>query len=480
MKKIFILSIVSLSFAVMSGYALAHHALAQDVAAVSATEQITVQDLGVEDPGMLPTSRFYFFKNWGRAIERVLTRDPIKRADLELEITNQQAAEIEKIKEVSPERTDVIAKAAENYQSNVDRLKTRLEALQETSQNPNVDKLLEKLTDRSVKHQQLFDELKQKFSDNPELKQRFEAMGDKMNELLAKVPEKFDNPDAFKERIRRTMEARPEGAFKELRGMEIIDRIGEKLPEAHRAQLENVKDEFLNKFEERINRMPEDQKQAMLKPEMLERLSGDPERRIKIMEEMGGRMNLPAELEQKFEAAKEQMMTRSIEKGEIGQAQAEEQIKRAEKAIEDLNTAVNGSNASSVDIGGMQNALTQAKNHLAKAKESFAAGKYGEAFGQAMSAFSAARNGARVPFHRPVLIPGQVPGATLPQTVTQPRTAIPQILPPGVLVPKIIAPIVPPPGATTGTQSPLPIGKCGDGICDLIEKEKGLCAIDCR
>ena len=64
------------------------------------------------------------------------------------------------MKEVSPKRIDSITEAAENYQSNIERLKTRLDELKETNKNPNVDALLEKLADRSVKHQQLFDELK--------------------------------------------------------------------------------------------------------------------------------------------------------------------------------------------------------------------------------------------------------------------------------------------------------------------------------
>ena len=129
MKKILILSIVCLSLAVMSGYALAQEGATQDAVAALSEKQITAQGLGVEDPGMLPTSRFYFLKNWSRAVKRTFTFDPVKKANLELDIVNQQAAEIEKIKEISPERADAIAKAAGNYQNNAERLKNRLETL---------------------------------------------------------------------------------------------------------------------------------------------------------------------------------------------------------------------------------------------------------------------------------------------------------------------------------------------------------------
>ena len=121
----------------------------------------------------------------------------MKKAELELDIANEQAAEIAKMKEVTLIAWARSQKASQNYQTNVDRLKNRLEALKETSQNPNVNTLMEKLADRSVKHQQLFGELKQKFENNPELKQKIGVMQDKMNEALMKVPEKFDSQKRF-------------------------------------------------------------------------------------------------------------------------------------------------------------------------------------------------------------------------------------------------------------------------------------------
>ena len=83
--------------------------MAQTADTIDATEtaiqvvEITAQDLEVENPGMLPTSPFYFLKNLGRTIKRTATFNPIKRANLELEIANQQAAEIAELKEIAPE-----------------------------------------------------------------------------------------------------------------------------------------------------------------------------------------------------------------------------------------------------------------------------------------------------------------------------------------------------------------------------------------
>lgn len=415
----------------------------------AAQAEITTQDLGVEDPGILPTSRFYFFKNITRGIKRVFTFNSIKKAELELNISNEQAAEIAKMKEVSPERTDAIAKAAGNYQQNVDRLKTRLDAIKETSQNPNVDKLMENLADRSVKHQQLFDELKQKFEDKPELKKNFEKMQEKMNEAVVKIPEKFDSPEMFKERIKKAIEARPNNLFKEIRGMEMMERIGEKLPEDRRAAMEGVKDELLKKFEERVNAMPEDTQKTFVIPHILERITspGDPDfdLRMKILEDVKGRVSLPPAAREQMESVQGQILKEAAEKGEITKEKAEEQIARAEKSIKVLGIAIDepGAHLTDTDIARMKNLSDQAKKHLDDAKTALADGKYGEAFGRATSADMIARNALKgnvlfksqpAPLPKPIPMPAPET-RSLPESIAPLTSGVcPQIAPPSPIL----------------------------------------------
>lgn len=384
-------------------YALAQEDPGQNAASAPAEAQVTVADLGAEDPGILPTSRIYFLKNWSRSIKRAFTFNPVKKAELELDIANQQAAEIAEMKEVAPDRADAIAKAGQNYQANVDRLKNRLEALKDTSQNPNVDKLMEKLADRSVKHQQLFDELKQKFEDKPELKQRFGEMQNKMNEALVKIPEKFDSPEVFKNRMKRVIEARPDSPFRELRGMEMMEKIKEKLPEDRQAGFEGVKDDLMKKFEERINAMPESAQRTFMVPHILERMPppGDPDfdLKMKVLEDMKGRVLLSPATREQIESAQGRILEKAAEKGEIGKEKAEEQMRGAQKAISELEsrlaryiTEPDFEPEPDYKITQMKNLLAQAKRHLDSAKTALEAGKHGEAFGQATSAEMIARN----------------------------------------------------------------------------------------
>jgi len=238
--------VVFLSFLAISWWLIA---APTQVEAVSQQEEITTQDLGVENPGILPSSPFYFIKDWGRGIKKILTFDPVKKAELELQYTNEVAAEIKKLEEISPSNIKAITKAVTNYQENVERLKSRLEGLKETSQNSNIDKLLDKLVDRSLQHQQLFDDLVSKFENQTQLKEEVKVSQEKINEMISQVPQKFENIDVFKERLETAVENKANGALKELQAVKIINQIKEKLPEQSRGKIQELQNNLIEKFE---------------------------------------------------------------------------------------------------------------------------------------------------------------------------------------------------------------------------------------
>lgn len=207
-------------------------------------EEITTSDLGIENPGILPTSPFYFLKEWKRDLKKVFTFNPVKKAELELEEANERAAEIKKLEEINPQNTGAITKAVQNYQRNMERLKTRLENLKETSENPNVDNLLDKLVDRSFKHQQLFDNLQSKFEEKIELKEQLRAGQEKIDEVVSQIPKKFEEPAAFSERLENMIQNQAEGVFRNIRAVEIIDRVVRKLPAEQQEKFQGLKEKL--------------------------------------------------------------------------------------------------------------------------------------------------------------------------------------------------------------------------------------------
>lgn len=243
MKKYIILSLIGI-FAFSS------------VAVFAQTDAATTDNLGVENPGILPSSPFYFIKEWRRGITRVFTFGSEKKAELELEETNERAAEIKKMEEVSPQNTEALSKAIGKYQENTDRLKARLESLKETSENSNVDKLLDKLVDRSLQHQELFDNLREKLADKEEIKEQLKIAQEKIGEAVSKIPEKFENAEAFKERLGQKLEQKiedvkenAEKGLNELRAVKNLELLKENLPAVQQKDIQDLKDKMIKKLE---------------------------------------------------------------------------------------------------------------------------------------------------------------------------------------------------------------------------------------
>lgn len=136
-------------------------------ASYASTGMITNTDLGVEDVGMLPTSSFYFFKEWKRGISRMFTWNAVSRVELELRITNEKAAEVLKVEETKPDDVGARIKAMGNFSDATERLEARLVKLKDTSENPNVKSLLLKLNEQSLQHATLLNQLGERYHTDP-------------------------------------------------------------------------------------------------------------------------------------------------------------------------------------------------------------------------------------------------------------------------------------------------------------------------
>lgn len=229
MKKIPLIALI-LAFVSFFAYAAFGAALSQvdsnEQPAVT-TEEITIADLGVEHPGLLPTNPFYFFKEWGRGIKMFFTFNKASKARYELEIANQKAAELKKVQEAQPNDAGAMNKALDNYNENIEKLKARLQSLKETSANSNVDKLLNELVDRAMKHQQLFEKLKVERED---INDKIENIQTQMVSVLQEAANRLDTPEKFKERLDSAVQAQKENLLKELRAIQFINKIKECCP----------------------------------------------------------------------------------------------------------------------------------------------------------------------------------------------------------------------------------------------------------
>jgi len=373
----------------VAGVAFAQNGEETGVDLVDPAEVVTSGDLGVEDPGILPTSRLYFFKEWGRGIQRFFTFNSVKKAELELRFVNEKAAEAKKVEELRPEDNNAIKKALENYQKAQVRLTARFEAVKDTSENPNVDRLLGKFTERAVLHEKLFEQLQEKYEEKTEIKDVLKGVRVGIEEAVGKAAEK-DTPEKFAEKLQEALEAAPGSSFKHLRSLDFVDRVKEQLPEEKRVQLEEVRNTFAQDLKERIEKFVEEGKDQEILEQTFLNIPGDAVRHSVILEEI--KVRAPEGLRGVFEGVSKGL-ERGLEQKEDAKEKATERIKEAKDRIEKLEARVAEKPELQEKIAPL---LEQARAHVAKAQEAFEQANYGETFGQARSSEVLARNGLRI------------------------------------------------------------------------------------
>ncbi|MCH8048480.1 hypothetical protein IIC44_00040 [Patescibacteria group bacterium] len=382
MKYLFI-SFLAVSFFV-GGIALAQNST--DLDEVAEVESVTLVDLEVEDVGLLPTSPFYFFKEWGRGVQSFFTFNSIAKAELEVKFSNEKAAELKVVEEEDPDNETGIVRALLNFQRSQEKVALRLERLKENSENPNVDRLIEKIVEKSILHEKLLQEIMARQEDKGDVRLRVKSAGLTIANVIGRAAEK-DDPEKFAQRLRIKLEATRGSALKDVRAVEILDRIGENVSEDVRVRLEIVRDGFKEKARLRIEELAEEGEDKVRA--ILDRIPGDSGRRAVVLEEIRLKISdRAASALKKAQDAIEKKISDSPDRKE----KAVEQIRRAATMIERAQEKAQG-------VGDLReaakNLLEQAERHLASAEVAFEEEKYGEAFGQARAAEVAARNALR-------------------------------------------------------------------------------------
>ncbi|GEM_PF-1569409 len=247
-------------------------------------EAITSTDLGVPDSGILPSNPFYFMKEFRRNIRRFFIFDSVKQAQYELNVTNEKAAEAKKTEEITPNDTGAIKDALKNYQGAQERLRFRLENLQGTSQNPNIDRLLEDVAEKTVKHEKVFDDIAKKFEDQKDFQDLTESIKNQIEDSAAVAATK-DDPAKFASKLEKVFTAEKGGDLKHVSSVEILDRLSSKAPEQLKQSLENLRQDF----SERLHQDLQDafsKNDAQTVEDAVRELPGDAAQRSVILEEI--------------------------------------------------------------------------------------------------------------------------------------------------------------------------------------------------
>jgi hypothetical protein len=313
------------SIFLVTGLLMGGSAVAQDAVETTDAGAVTVQDLGVENVGILPTSPFYFAKEWGRGIQSFFTFNSVAKAQLEAKFTNEKAAEAKIVEEQKPNDAKALERAVANYEKAQERLQKRLEKVQDSSANPNVDRLLNDVADRAVLHEKLFAEIGER---NEAVKTKIHAVQGRVADTVARLGE-LDTPEKFSERVKNALEGVSGGELKHIRSVEFIDRIEDASGEAT-GRLQKIRTEFQDGIVSKIE--AERQVGSERLEAILEKIPGDENKRSVVLEEL--RVRLSDQAAQSLGRVQEKIHER-VDTVLNKKEKAAEQIRRAEEKIQD-------------------------------------------------------------------------------------------------------------------------------------------------
>ncbi len=365
--KIILLAVIAVSVAAPTGFLFAQESV----------------DLGVQSTGLLPSNPFYFLKEWGRGFRKLLVPGAVRKAELELLVLNERAAELQKLEEITGGNSGALAKAVLGYREGLERLLENLKDLKETSENPNVDRLAENLISRGLRHFRLLEDLSAKLSDGDELADTIAGVLNKLAEALAVVPGQLDNLEKFQERFQIVVEDWQD-SFRELRGAEIADRLEDLLSGEARAAAAFLRENLLLQFSGRLEG-------SALGGEGLGDLSsvpGDKLRRLRMIDEVREKILNP-ELRNELNILRQKILKEAEEAQGIGEDEANQAI---EEAMELLAEAEEKVAARSSVKSSIKELIERAKFNIAQAEQFFAEEDFGGAFGQATAAKAALKN----------------------------------------------------------------------------------------
>lgn len=120
MKK---LTVFLVALIIAGGFILSSKVVAAETDSSAPTQEISVPS---ENIGLLPSSPFYFLKEWRRGWQIFFTADPVVKAEMALKFAEEKRQEKDVIKESIPGNAKTVDRAVRNYEKAKEQAQKRL------------------------------------------------------------------------------------------------------------------------------------------------------------------------------------------------------------------------------------------------------------------------------------------------------------------------------------------------------------------
>lgn len=287
---------------------------------VDLDENITAQDLGITDQNILPTSPFYFLKNWERNARLFFIINPIKKAERRLEIANEKLIEAKKLAETNPQLAE---KTLEKYQNEIEKIKERVDKIKERAKdNPDIDKFLDKFADRQLKHQKLLSRLEEKLP--ADVSEKVTTIKEKNLQRFGEIMQKLeDRKDKITERLDKTIDESEGGKYKHFKNLEVLIGLEEKVPETAKNAIRKAEENALKRLHGDLEQMPPQDREKF--KDYIDKISGNESIHLKIIQKSETE-ELPEETRTAITEAKEKVFEKLEKRLEKSTEKQKEEI----------------------------------------------------------------------------------------------------------------------------------------------------------
>ncbi len=291
-------------------------------------EEVTEKDLGAFKARVLPDSPFHVFKRMGRSFQEMITFDPVKDAALKLKHANQQLSETKQLIEergVDGVRSGTLQRAINSFEKKLSDVKDQADDLRKTrdTRPQVVDELLNEVTDKQLKQQKVLDSIAKELLETRKKAQqegeesRIDTRG--IENTLAKVQDtKKKSINDFTDmlvqvessaqnigsRLASVMDKQKGSDFNELKHLEVLEAIQKRVPETVKDAIGIAKKARVEQFEKKLKNLP-----PVVRAEKfelyIEHTSAEETRLVKLLEEIKQGADIPADILDKIESAKE-------------------------------------------------------------------------------------------------------------------------------------------------------------------------------
>lgn len=269
-KYVFTVPIIILTLFAFSAFAYAHgdedpiedaerHALEETV---ELDESVTYEELGIEEPTILPGNPLYIFKSLGREIQSFFTFNSVKKIELRLRFANEKLMEVRKLNEAKKDAS-TIRRGLENYEKEMDRIKKTADKIAKkvsAKDGEEDDQRLDSFLDKFVKQQALHHRILKKLEDQvpaeafEKIKETREAHIERFGEIMIRL-EKREN---IQERLEKNLQGEKDDddEFRDFKNIEILEDLEEKVPETSKEVIRKARENIQIKLEERLKKLP--------------------------------------------------------------------------------------------------------------------------------------------------------------------------------------------------------------------------------